>query len=144
MNTQGSLVALCGWCGTRLQPTKGQKSALTRQRPIFCLRGPCYAKSRIARRDQRAGYPAQVPCGWCGRLLAPTKGHKTALARTRSIYCPEGPCYARAREEATFQRVMHQGAQMIAHCGAWHPLTTLPWSCPQCGAVVGQAKEGAA
>lgn len=32
----------------------------------------------------------------------------------------------------------------MAHCGAWHPLTTLLWCCPHCGAVVGQAEEGAA
>lgn len=32
----------------------------------------------------------------------------------------------------------------LAHCGAWYPLTTLPWACPHCGAVVGQTEEGAA
>lgn len=29
----------------------------------------------------------------------------------------------------------------IAHCGAWHPLTALPWWCPQCGALLGLCLE---
>jgi len=27
---------------------------------------------------------------------------------------------------------------LIAHCGTWHPLNTLPWACPWCGEVVGR------
>lgn len=29
----------------------------------------------------------------------------------------------------------------VAHCGAWHPLTALPWWCPVCGDCVGLSRE---
>ena len=27
---------------------------------------------------------------------------------------------------------------LIAHCGGWHVVEGVPWTCPKCGAVVGQ------
>ena len=33
---------------------------------------------------------------------------------------------------------------LIAHCGEWHVVEGVPWTCPKCGAVVGQEVEGQA
>jgi len=32
-----------------------------------------------------------------------------------------------------------QPGPAIAHCGAWWPLTMLPWDCPRCGERLGVA-----
>lgn len=35
--------------------------------------------------------------------------------------------------QARTPQAMHAAPRMLAHCGAWHPITTLPLRCPCCG-----------
>lgn len=80
----------------------------------------------------------------CGRFhLGVTRSCAQCLERFRLYRHHTSVSIRRKSREQAEARRTAPGPNRIAHCGAWHPLTTLPWCCPQCGAVVGQA-EGTA
>ena len=71
-------------------------------------------------------------CGECGRPH-----------RLETLTCAQ--CLAYHRHY--YQTVMRDRAQpaagpnLIAHCGQWHTLTTLPWACPACDTILGLCLE---
>ena len=72
-------------------------------------------------------------CTRCGRVMV-----------VRTATCAR--CRAAERhwhQQRTIHRREAPGPNRIAHCRTWHPLTALPWWCPQCGACVGLCMEDA-
>ena len=49
-------------------------------------------------------------------------------------------CCARQRDYNRDHALRYQdpvpGPNLVAHCGSWHLLQTVPWPCPVCGAVL--------
>jgi hypothetical protein len=72
----------------------------------------------------------------CRRLLhcCPRCG----VPATGLLHCAR--CRLRTRT-ANAARVVRRGPNRIAHCGTWHQVDVLPWTCPTCHAHVGGTTE---
>jgi hypothetical protein len=71
---------------------------------------------------QRKDYDQRRVLGLCVRCGQP--------AMHRRVYCASH--LQALREYAAARRVVIPGVE-LAHCGCWHPVTTLPLHCPSCG-----------
>ena len=76
-------------------------------------------------------------CTRCGEPLLPHEvGYECAPCCAK-----KHEYYLRVELPKRWQQRM-QGPNLIAHCGRWHRIETLPWLCPQCGKVVGAQQGG--
>lgn len=79
---------------------------------------------------------AQHRCYSCGIRL-PRQGAQLACAA-----CSERRKWYNARYRLRCRSVEPvPGPNQIAHCGQWHHIVTLPWTCPRCKTILGLPME---
>lgn len=85
------------------------------------------------------------PCAYCGKpipALTPQRRYCATHGRADRRRLPGQPVHPRGRprqgndgwwEISTWNMEVTGHGVQIAHCGAWYPVTTLPFTTPCCG-----------